>query len=296
VFSTLTWVDRNGKTDRMVGEADGYSNLSLSPDERRLAVAITTGTPRNRDIWVIDLARDDTATRLTFNPSQEGDPIWSPDGSQIVFNTDRGGFWNSGFLRSADGSGDDVPFVTMERLFDSPDWSHDGRVVVFAGVGKDDPGPDLWVLPLSGDRKPARFLQTPFNEDSPAFSPDDRWVAYNSNASGRLEVYIRSFPGPGGQFQVSRNGGWAPRWRRDGKEIFFLALDGAMMAADVTLGKDVQASVPHMLFPTPLLRTNDRHVYTVSGDGKRFLLRVPDQRQVLIPITMVLNWPAIAKK
>ncbi len=296
-LSTLTWVDRAGKTERTVGEAGGYANLSLSPDERRLAVAMTAGTPRNRDIWVIDLARDDTASRLTFNVSQEGDPIWSPDGSQIVFNSDRAaGLWNSGFQRSADGSGDDVPFVTMGRLFDSPDWSHDGRFVMFTGALADEPASDLWLLPLSGDRKPARFLQTQFNEDSPAFSPDDRWVAYNSNASGRFEVYIRSFPGPGGQFQVSRNGGWAPRWRRDGKEIFFLALDGTMMAADVTLGKDVQASVPRALFKTPLQKGADRHIYSVTGDGKRFILRMPDPRQVATPITMVLNWPALAKK
>jgi hypothetical protein len=161
---------------------------------------------------------------------------------------------------------------------------------------KDDPAPDLWVLPLSGDRKPTRFLQTAFQEDSPAFSPDDKWVAYNSNASGRFEVYIRAFPGPGGQFQVSRNGGWGPRWRRDGKEIFFLGLDGSMMAADVTLGKEIQASVPRALFPTSLQRGSDRHIYAVTGDGKRFLLRVPDQRQVSTPITMVLNWPSAAKK
>ena len=121
-------------------------------------------------------------------------------------------------------------------------------------------------------------------------------MAYNSNASGRFEVYIRSFPGPGGQFQVSRNGGWAPRWRRDGKEIFFLALDGTMMAADVTLGKDVQASVPRALFKTPLQKGSDRHIYSVTGDGKRFILRMPDPRQVSTPITMVLNWPALAKK
>jgi len=295
-LSRLTWVDRAGKTERVVGDAGAYTNLSLSPDERRVAVALMTGSPLNRDIWVLDLARDDTASRLTFNPGQEGDPIWSPDGSQIVFNSSRTGLWNSGFQRQADGSGDDIPLVTMERLFDSPDWSHDGRFVVFAGAMKDEPGRDLWVLPLSGDRKPTRFLQTAFLEDSPAFSPDDRWVAYNSDASGRFEVYIRAFPGSGGQFQVSRNGGWAPRWRRDGKEIFFLGLDGAMMAADVTLGKEVQASVPRALFPTPMARGNDRHTYAVTGDGKKFLLRIPDQRQVSTPITMVLNWPSASKK
>jgi Tol biopolymer transport system component/predicted Ser/Thr protein kinase len=294
-ISRLTWTERTGKTVSVVGDPAAYTNLSLSPDERRVAVALTAGSPVNRDIWVLDLARADTATRLTFDPGQEGDPIWSPDGSQVVFNSNRSGSWNSGFQRAADGGSDDVPLVKMGRLFDSPDWSHDGRFIVFTGARQEDSN-DLWVLPLSGDRKPAPFLQTPFREDSPAFSPDDRWVAYNSDASGRFEVYVRSFPGPGGQYQISRNGGWAPKWRSDGKEIFFLALDGTMMAADVTLGKEVQAAVPQALFPSTLLKGTDRHPYAVTKDGKRFLLRVPDQRQVSVPITVVLNWPALAKK
>jgi Tol biopolymer transport system component/predicted Ser/Thr protein kinase len=294
-MARLTWTDRTGKSIGLVGEPGAYTNLSLSSDERRVAVALSAGSPVNRDIWIIDLARADTATRLTFDAAQEGDPIWSPDGSKVVFNSNRSGLWNSGFQRSADGGGDDVPLATMGRLFDSPDWSHDGRFIVFTGAGRDESN-DLWILPLSGERKPERFLQTSFSEDSPAFSPDDRWVAYNSDASGRFEVYVRSFPGPGGQFQISRNGGWAPKWRGDGKEIFFLALDGTMMAADITPGKELQAGVPHALFPTQLLKGSDRHSYAVTKDGKRFLLRVPDQRQVTVPITIVLNWPATAKK
>ena len=294
-LSRLTWTDRSGKAVGFVGESATYINFSLSPDERRVAVALTAGAQPNRDIWVIDLAREDTATRLTFDPAQEGDPIWSPDGSQIVFNSNRGGLWNGGFQRSADGSGNDVPLVTLERLVDSPDWSHDGRFIVFTG-GKRQASNDLWTLPMVGDRKPTPFLETPFNEDSPAFSPDDRWVAYNSDASGRFEVYVRAFAGPGGQFQISRNGGWAPKWRGDGKELFFLALDGTMMAVDVTLGQGLQAGVPRALFPTQLLKGTDRHTYAVTRDGQRFLVRVPDQRQVAVPITLVLNWPAMAKQ
>jgi Tol biopolymer transport system component len=182
----------------------------------------------------------------------------------------------------------------MERLIDSPDWSHDGRFLVFTG-GQSHTSNDLWVFPLSGDRKPAVLLPTPFSEDSPAFSPDDRWIAYDSDATGRFEVYVRSFSPSGGQFKISRNGGWAPRWRGDGKEIFFLALDGTMMAVDVTLGKERQAAVPLALFPTPLLKTSDRHTYAVTKDGQRFLVRVPDQRQASVPITVVLNWPALLK-
>ncbi len=221
-ISRLTWIDRSGKTEGVVGEPAAYVNLSLSPDGRRVAVALTAGagTQANRDIWVIDLAREDTASRLTFDAGQEGDPIWSPDGSQIVFNSNRGGLWNGGFRRSADGSGEDVPLVTMERLFDSPDWSHDGRSIVFTGASKGEPT-DLWMLPLSGDRKPTRFVQSPFIEDSPAFSPDDRWVAYNSDASGRFEVYVRSFSGLAGSFRCRATAGGRPNGEATAKRSSF---------------------------------------------------------------------------
>jgi len=293
-ISRLTWIDRAGHAERVVGEAGNYANFGLSPDGRRVAVVRTVGTPPNRDVWIVDMARDDTATRLTFDAGREGDPVWSADGSHVIFNSDRTGMWNTGYQRAVDGSGDDVPLVKMERLFDSPDWSHDGRNLVF--TGSNGGSNDLFVLPLSGDRKPVPFVQTPFIEDSPAFSPDDKWVAYNSNASGRFEVYVRAFPGPGGQFQISRDGGWAPKWRGDGQEMFFLALDGTMMSATITPGKELQASVPRPLFPTQLLRGADRHTYDVTKDGKRFLVRVPDQKQITTPLTMVVSWPALAKK
>jgi eukaryotic-like serine/threonine-protein kinase len=294
-LSRLTWMDRTGKPLRVVGDAGAYANLSLSPNEQRVAVSMATGWRPNRDIWVIDLARADTASKLTSDPASESDPIWSPDGSQILFNSNRDGPYNSAFQRSADGGGQDVLVVKMERLIDSPDWSHDGRFLVFTG-GQNQTSNDLWVLPFSGDRKPTVLLQTPEIEDSPTFSPDDRWIAYDSDATGRFEVYVRSFSPGGGQLQISRNGGWAPRWSGDGKEIFFLARDGAMMVADVTLGKDFHASVPRALFPTALLKTTARHIYAVTKDGKRFLLPVPDQRQASTPITVVLNWPWMVKK
>ena len=294
-MSRLTWMDRTGKPLGVVGDAGAYFNLSLSPNERRVAVSMTAGSPANRDIWVIDLTTD-TPSKLTSDPAQEADPIWSqPDGSHILFNSNRDGTFSSAFQRSADGAGQDVLVVKMERLIDSPDWSHNGRFLVFTGGGAQTSN-DLWVLPFSGERKATVLLQTPEIEDSPAFSPDDRWIAYDSDATGRFEVYVRSFSPGGGQLQISRNGGWAPRWSRDGKEIFFLALDGTMTVADVTLGKEFHASVPRVLFPTTLLKTADRHTYAVTQDGKRFLLPVRDQRQAAVPITVVLNWPGMVKK
>jgi Tol biopolymer transport system component len=151
-------------------------------------------------------------------------------------------------------------------------------------------------LPFSGERKATVLLQTPEIEDSPAFSSDDRWIAYDSDATRRFEVYMRSSSPGGGQLQISRNSGWAPRWSGDGKELFFLALDGTMMVADVTLGKELRFTAPRALFPTPLLKTNDRHTYAVTKDGQRFLLLVRDQRQASTPITVVLDWPGMVKK
>jgi hypothetical protein len=294
-MSRLTWMDRAGKTLGVVRDAGVYGNLSLSPDERRIAVSMVTAPPPNADIWLIDLARADTASRLTSDPAVEADPIWSPNGSEVLFNSNRFGTSNSMFRRAADGGGQEELVLKIDDIVTAPDWSHDGRFLVF-GCGARATGGDLCVLPFSGDRKVSGFLQTPFVENDPAFSPDDRWIAYDSDASGRYEVYVQSFSPGGGHFQISRNGGWAPRWRGDGKELFFLALDGTMMAAEMTVAKEVKAGVPRALFPTPLLRTVNRHPYAVTKDGKRFLLPVPDPRQSSPAITMVLNWPAMVKK
>lgn len=273
-------------------------NFHLSWDERRVAVSKRQpGLLTDIDIWVIDLARGDNFIRLTSDPAAEADPIWSPNGLQVLYNSDRDRtavpFYNSAFRRAADGTGPEVPVTQMSRLFESPDWSHNGSFLVFTGDGTQPTDRDLWILPLSGDGKPTRFLRTPSsNEDSPAFSPDDRWIGYNSDDSGRDEVYVRSFPSGDRLAKISHDGGWAPRWRGDGKEIFFLAPDGTMMAADVTLGKEVQPSVPRPLFRTSVLKNDtDRHLYAVTRDGKRFLLLAPEQTPA--PITVVLNWPAM---
>ena len=155
---------------------------------------------------------------------------------------------------------------------------------------------DLWTVALAGDRKPAVFLRTPYDEASGAFSPKGDWIAYESNESGRSEVYVRPFPKQEGQFPISRNGGRAPRWRADGKELFFLAPDGTLMAAGIDTTKAFAATVPHSLFRTGLTDPGTFHPYAVANGGNRFLIPVRREAPGSMPITVVLNWPATLPK
>jgi serine/threonine-protein kinase len=209
----------------------------------------------------------------------------------IAFNSQRSGLNTWGlFRRLADGSGQEEALVEADGNTASPSWSPNGRYLVYS---HDAPatGDDLWVLPTAGDRKPIEFLRTRFDESEPTFSPDGRWIAYRSNSTGRDEVYVRAFPAVGGEFRISRDGGWAPRWRSDGQELFFLAHDGTMMVADVEASPTFRATVPRSLFSAGLLRSSPIRPYAVSSDGSRFLIPVTETRQPM-PITVVLNWPS----
>jgi dipeptidyl aminopeptidase/acylaminoacyl peptidase len=179
------------------------------------------------------------------------------------------------------------------------DWSPDGRFVLFAAIAPQT-GPDLWLLPLFGDRKPFPFLQTPFAEIPAKFSPDGRWMAYGSNESGRFEVFVVPFPGPGGKWQISVGGGNEPRWRRDGKELFYLGPDNRLMAAAVNgEGSAFEVGAVRSLFdtrPGSPAGGPSWYSYDVSPDGQRFLVNVPAESTPAAPITLVVNWPAALKK
>jgi Tol biopolymer transport system component len=291
--SRLTWIDRAGKALDTVGEPGDYWNVALAPDERRAAVALQTGTPENRDIWLIDLARS-VSSRLTVDPANEVLPTWSPDGAHIVFSSNRAA---TGIYRKASsGSGqEELLMKADEGTAQVIDWSRDGRFLIYFGTYPKN-GFDLWILPLAGDKKPFPFLQTGFNEDNGAFAPDVKWIAYTSNESGRDEVYVQPFPATGGRYQISKSGGTQPLWRGDGRELFFLTPDGTMMAASINATHGFEAGIAQPLFASGVASTVNRRQYAVTRDGKRFLVIVAQQRSSPTPLTVVVNWPAAVRQ
>jgi len=281
----LVWVARNGAEQTIAAPARTYLFPRLSPDGARVAVGISE---HETHLWLYDLARE-TLTRLTFEGTVNHNPTWSPDGKRIAFNSDKEGTFNI-YLRLADGSGG------LERLTSSPNsnvpmsWSPDGQVLAFMETNPIT-GPDIWMLRLS-DRKPQPFLQTPFNESVPRFSPDGRWLAYISNESGRYEVYVQPYPGPGGKWQISTDGGTEPAWNPNGRELFYRSGD-KMMAVDIATQSGLAAGKPRVLFEgryerSPATSPN----YDVSLDGQRFLMLKLSEQESAAPkqINVVLNW------
>ena len=299
--SQLTWMDRTGKSLGAAGAPGFYVNLGLSLDDRHVAVSKVDEQPGAQpkvDIWLIDLARAGAAIRLTDHPAGDFDPAWSPDGQHVAFNSSRLDPLRSAyslFVRPSNGSGRDELLVKSEGLATAPDWSRDGRFLVY-GEQAAATGYDLWTLPFSGERTKLVFLQTAYDEASGTFSPDGRWIAYESNASGRNQVYVRPFPVREGQFPISRDGGRAPRWRGDGRELFFLSPDGTLMTVGINTTKSFTATAPQPLFRAGLTNPGSFHPYAVANDGRRFLIPVPTATSDSTPITVVLNWLATLRK
>ena len=291
--SRLVWVSRNGTEQPLAAPAHSYWGPRLSPDGRRVATAIQE--PETQ-IWLYDLSRE-TLTRLTFEGSVNQNPVWTPDSKRITLTSNKEGTLSI-FWQLADGSGGLERLNTSEYIQVPGSWSPDGQLLAFAELNPTT-GVDIWVLrmgdpsPGSGlARKAQPFLRTPFSESAPRFSPDGRWLAYISDESGRYEIYVQPYPGPGGKWQISTEGGTEPMWNPNGRELFYRSGD-KMMVVELTTQPGFAAGTPRMLFegpyvPTPTTPPN----YDISPDGQRFLMLKPSESTGVAPtqINVVLNW------
>jgi len=325
----LLWVGHSGAKVEQAGAAAGWAGLDLSPDGKR--VAAHRHDANGGDIWLFDAGRD-TPSPLTFDASQDNSsPVWSPDGKRIAFGSRRNGKWGL-YVKAADNTGTEDLLFESENVKMPMSWS--GNSLVYWASDPKTAG-DIWILPLTGERKPSAFLQSPADERNPQVSPDGKWIAYSSNESGRSEVYIKPFPEGPAKWQISVNGGVFPRWRRDGKQLYFMSLValGNLLASDIHIaGSSIQRDVPHALFQTGFLTGAHTggiyNAYAAEANGQRFLIPQPENLGVAIngrggaafalgailaqvsadrhaspgstssnaPINVVLNWPAMLKK
>jgi len=297
----LAWFDREGQSLGPVGPSETISEPMLSPDEKRVVVTRSDPGSQAGAVWLLDLSRGGIFTRFTFEPSPHYSPVWSPDGSRIVFSSSRGRALDL-YVKSSSGAGKEELLLTSAATKYPDDWSPDGRFILYE-VADPKTNFDVWALPLSGDRKPFPVVQGQFGELLSRFSPDGRWIAYCSDESAKHEVYVQPFAGgpgagggaAGGKWQVSSHGGIEPNWRRDGKELFYLAPDGSLMAVEVKAGATFETTVPKALFRRPVADLGFERSYSVSRDGRRFLLPTYTEEAAAAPITVVVNWTAGTK-
>jgi Tol biopolymer transport system component len=290
----LTWFDRSGKEQETVGPSGDINDIVLSRDDKRLAMQRLDGG--NSDIWLMDLARG-VPSRFTFDPASDDNPVWSPDGNQVMFSSEgaKGDVTLNLYRKVSSGAGTQELHLKSDVTKEATDWSNDGRFIVFQAYYPKTES-DLWVLPLFGDGKPYPFLQTDFSEAQGFFSPDGHWLAYISNESGRNEVYVQTFPQSGGKWLISSGGGAQPHWRSDGKELFYIGPDRTLMAVEVNTASTFETSAPKPLFATQVSGYNAPNRYVVSADGQRFLVNSPAGEVNQTPITVVLNWTSTLKR
>jgi len=301
--SEMRWFDRTGRQLDLVAPSANYSDFRLSPDETRVAYSRVDPMTQAADVWILDL-RGGSLQRLTSDPLTEASVLWSPAGDQLVYRFNRGSP-NVQLKRVAStGVGDEEVVLTDAMLLASQhsnsvptDWSSDGAFVIYHATTPST-GFDLWALPLRGERKPVLVAQTPFNELHGSISPDSRWVAYESDQSGRYEVYVQAFPVAKERWTISSGGGSQPRWSRDGRELLYLQSDGTLTSVTTQTAPSFVKGTHVPLFKTRLSTTVNpyRLGYVPTADGRRFLMSVPIDDEDRTAITVVVNWPALLKR
>jgi Tol biopolymer transport system component len=288
--SRLIWFDRAGTQTGVVGDPANYDNVFLSPDGMQASVSVRESGSATRAIWTVDVASGNKR-RFTFEAGEQFEAPWSRDGKRRVFNSPRNGHLDF-YQKLSSGAGTEEVLLADGVDKYAMSWSPDGRFLMYMvfGVTTDQ---DLWILPVNGteDHKPFVFLQTAASEGGGQFSPDGRWVAYWSNETGPLQVFVAPFPATGAKWQVSTTGGLYPRWRRDGKELFYRSLDNKLMAASVNGdGSSFEVGTVRPLFD--VRPGGPFWFYDVAPDGQHFLVNTAEQRTTSAPISLIVNWPA----
>jgi Tol biopolymer transport system component len=295
----LKWFDREGRPLGTLGEPARYSQLALSPDGRRVAVEIQDSEGQY-DIWLIDVARG-VSSRLTTDPANNREPVWSPDGNRLAFTT---GANNAEDIVVKELSGSEPPFPLPGQVGATPgerdvpeNWTRAGDALLFMTLGRSR---TFWALPMQGKGKPERLLSGEFNLDEPHVSPDGRWLAYVSTESGRFEVYVEPFRRRGERLRVSDNGGGQPRWRGDGKELFYLTLSGAIASVSVReAGSALELGAPTTLATadqlSAVVQPSDYDDWDVTPDGQRFLVKVSASSAERQGMHVLLDWTAVGR-
>lgn len=290
----LVWKDRNGKTIGAFGPAGSYAQFRLAPDDKRLVYSDRA----YGDVWMLDSVRG-IPSRVTFDSAQDNMPIWSFDGQQILWASNRRAAYDL-YLKAANGTGEDRLWIKMGTPTGwGADWSQDGRFILYEKPGEKT-GEDLWVAPqkaaAGASAEPYPYLNSNFDEAEGRFSPDGKWVVYLSNETGRYEVYVQSFPLSGAKFQISNGGAGQPEWSKHGDEIFYIGANGMLTAVAVKLPRTAseafQPGAPHELFRVGALTVPPQRIYAVSNDGRRFLVSGDTNNEKSPPMTVVLNWQA----
>jgi eukaryotic-like serine/threonine-protein kinase len=278
----LVWVDRQGKIEPLAAPTRAYGQAALSPDGQKVVVTINSGT---QELWVYDLVRD-TLTRLGSQQGSSQDPVWSPDGRRVAYRSNKAGHWDL-YWRPADGSGSEERLIGAGNNDMPSSWSPDGKELAFTEISPAT-GFDIWTLPLESDHKARLLLRTPFNESWAQFSPDGRWLAYESDESGGNQIYLQAYRGPGAKWQLSTEGGLSPAWNPNGRELFYRNGDKTMVVA-IKTSPSFSAGKPRILYEGP--------AGDPARDGQRFLgIQAVEPEQPPTEINVMLNWPSLPKK